>query len=297
MEYEYKKEYDSLIYEKGGNIARMTFNQPEKLNVWAWDGMGGLVDDLHAAMDEAEEDDDVKVVILRGSGRAFSAGHDLNTVGFVYGMGTGQLGERRASQRIRLKVDRRNHEEHQRRLFLFPKITIAQVHGICIGEGIILLTLCDLAIATEDAQIGHREQRLGFAGSGIGTINILIQTLGLKRARDLLLTGRVMDGIEAERIGLVNKAVPPDKLEEEVEKLAKVITLLPRDGIAIGKATRHLIYDSMGLTTGFTQGYFSHTMFTNLRWERDEYNFFKERRDKGVKVGFHGKDERYVGLV
>ena len=113
----------------------------------------------------------------------------------------------------------------------------------------------------------------------------------------LLLTGRNIDGTEAERIGLVNKAVPSDKLEEEAEKLAKVITLLPRDGIAIGKATRHLIYDSMGLTGGFTQGYYTHTMFTNLRWEPDEYNFFKQRRDKGARTGFHGRDERFAGLV
>jgi enoyl-CoA hydratase len=171
------------------------------------------------------------------------------------------------------------------------------VHGYCIGEGLAIALCCDLIVAAEDAQLGHTEQRLGFAGSGIGTIPLLMLTVGVKRALDLVLTGKQIDGIEAERIGLVNKVVPAERLEEETLKLAKVISLLPRDGIAIGKATRHLIYDSLGLTMGFTTGYYSHAFFTNLRWESDEYNFFKERREKGAKAGFHGRDARYAGLV
>ena len=80
-------------------------------------------------------------------------------------------------------------------------------------------------------------------------------------------------------------------------KLAKAMTLLPRDGFAIGKATRHLIYDRLGLLSDFIPAYISHTLFTNLRWEPDEYNFFKERREKGAREAFHKRDERYSGLV
>ena len=156
---------------------------------------------------------------------------------------------------------------------------------------------CDLAVAAEDAIFGRPDHRLGFAGSGEPTISLLIATVGLKRALDLLLTGREFDAVEAERIGLINKVVPADKLEEETQNLAKALALMPRDGIAMGKATRHLIYDSMGLTAGFTPGYVSHTLFTNLRWEPDEYNFFKERKEKGAREGFHGRDERYAGLA
>ncbi|MDY6836054.1 MAG: enoyl-CoA hydratase/isomerase family protein [Chloroflexota bacterium] len=290
-------EFKTIIYEKEGNVARITFNRPEKLNAWDFPGQAGLTDDFYAALGIAEEDDDVKAIVIKGAGRAFSAGHDLNTVGHVYGMGTGKEGERRASERIRLKVDREWLVGHHQRLFLCPKITIAQVHGYCVGEGIMMLCCCDLAVATEDAQIGHTEQRLGFAGSGGGTIQLLILTVGLKRALDMLLTGKLIDGREAEQIGLVNKAVPSDKLEEEVDRLANAVCLLPRDGIAIGKATRHMVYDSLGINAGFTHGYYSHTFFTNLRWEDDEYNFFKERRDKGTKTGFHKRDERFSGLV
>ncbi|MFC1923998.1 enoyl-CoA hydratase/isomerase family protein [Chloroflexota bacterium] len=289
-------EHDKVLYEKDGNIARITFNYADKLNVFDFPGQGGLMDQFYSVLGKAEEDDDIKVVIVKGSGRAFTAGHDLNTVGFVYGMGTGKPGERRASQRIRLNVDRIWFNHHMK-LFLHPKITITQIHGICVGEGILMLPLFDLAIAAEDAQIGHTEQRLGFAGSGVPSIPALIMTIGLKRTLDMMLTGRKLSGTEAEKIGLVNKAVPADKLDEETDKLAQAITLLPRDGIAIGKATRHLIYDRLGLVSGFSAGYVSHTLFTNLRWEPDEYNFFKERRDKGAKAGFHGRDERFTGLV
>jgi len=286
----------AAIYKKEGNIATITFNRPEKLNTWDFPGQSGLTDAFYSALGVAEQDDDVKVVIIKGAGRAFSAGHDLNTVGFIYGIGSGKPGERRASERIRLKVDREWLEGCHKRLFLCPKVTIAQIHGYCIGEGIIMLLCCDLAVAAEDALIGHTEQRLGFAGSGTGTINLLIATVGLKRALDLLLLGTQIDGREAERIGLVNRAVPADRLDDEVMKMAQAITLLPRDGIAMGKAHRQLAYDSLGLTAGFTHGYVMHTLFTNLRWEADEYNFFRERRDKGTKTGFHARDERYAGL-
>jgi len=285
--------YKYVIYEKTDkNIAMITLNRPEKLNAWDFPGQKGLTDDFYKALGEAEEDDAIKVLIIKGAGRAFSSGHDLDTVGFIYGMGTGKKGERRASQRMRLKVDRKWMENHQR-LFYFPKVTIAQVHGYCVGEGLIMAELCDITIAAEDAQLGHTEQRLGFAGSGIPTIPILIMTVGIKRARELLITGKLIDGKEAERIGLVNHAVPSGELKEKVIEMAKSISLLPRDGIAIGKATQHSVYDSLGLSSGFISGYLSHTFFTNLRWEPDEHSFFKERRNKGTKAGFHERDARY----
>lgn len=285
--------YKTIQIEKTGTIARVIFNRPDKLNTFDFPRQGGMADDLRAALEELEQDDDVKVVILKGAGRSFSAGHDLTAVGFVYGMGTGNQDERRASQRIRLKVDKTWFYDHYMYLFLYPKVTIAQVHGYCLGDGIATLSCCDLAIAAQDAKIGHSEQRLGFAGSGGPDFGILVMTVGLKRAVEMHLTGRIFDGIEAERVGLVSKAVPADKLEAEVEELAKSISMLPRDGIAIGKAHRHLTYDALGLTRSITPGYITHTLFTNLRWEADEYNFFKQRRDKGAREGFHGLHSRY----
>ncbi len=286
-------DYKYVLYEKGGQAVRITLNRPEKLNVIDFPGQGGILDNFYDALSEAEEDDDVKVVVIRGAGRSFCAGHDLEGVGFIYGFGTGQPGERRASQRIRLKVDRRWMEGWQR-LFTFPKVTICQVHGYCVGEGLVQVEMCDIAIAAHDAQLGHTEQRLGFAGSGGGDIAHLMLAVGIKRAREILLTGRLIDGKEAERIGLVAKAVPADRLEEEVESYARAITLLPRDGIAIGKAFTHLVYDSLGLTNSFISGYIGHTMFTNLRFEEGEYNLLKHRKEQGTRTAFHGRDDRYL---
>ena len=289
--------YEKIIYEKEGKgpIARITFNDPDKLNRFPW--QSGMTAEFMAALDEAEQDDDISIVILKGAGRAFTAGHDLAEVVGIYGYGTGKEGEkaRRPSQRIRLRLDRKMFLEEHRRILVYPKITIAQVHGYCFGFGLMMSECCDFIIAAEDALFAHPEQRIGFAGGGMGTVAVLMLTVGLKRAVDLLVTGRTIDGKEAERIGLVTRAVPVDKLEEETNKLAQTIALLPRDGVAVGKATRHLIYDRLGLTDGFTYGYITHTLFTNLRYEDDEWNFVKERREKGTREAFHERDARYTG--
>ena len=113
--------YEKIIYEKDGNIGRITLNYPEKLNTWDFPGQGGMSDQFDGALKEAVDDDDIKVVVIKGAGRCLSAGHDLTKVGFVYGMGTGKTGERRASQRARLKVDHKFIAEHLQNIFLCPK--------------------------------------------------------------------------------------------------------------------------------------------------------------------------------
>jgi len=288
---------ETLIYEKEdyeeGSVVTITMNRPETLNALSIE----FSREIDAALQKAEEDDDVKAIILKGSGKAFSAGYDLTRVYFVYGGGSGKPEDknRRPSQRARLAYDRWRSES-LRRIFLLNKITIAQVHGYCIGGGLYMSLCCDMTIAAEDAKIGHSEQRLGFAGA-MYVFPIEMMLIGQKKARELLLTGKLIDGKEAERIGLVNRAVPADQLDEETKKLAKAMTLLPRDGIAIGKACARLAYDSMGLTSAFGQGYIGHTLFTNVRFEAGEFNFLKRRRDVGVRQAVKERDERYKGLI
>ena len=284
-------DYRYVLYEKEGAVVRITMNRPEKLNAFDFPDQGGILDDFYAALEVAEDDDEVKVVVIRGAGRSFCAGHDLDSVGFVYGIGTGQSGERRANQRIRLKVDRRWMERHLK-LLLFPKITIAQVHGHCIGEGAVMMEACDLAVVADDVQISHAEQRLGFSGSGLNLLPLYL-TVGMKRARELLLTGRTINGTEAVQMGLANRSVPADHLEAAVQELCNTLVLLPADGIAIGKASNHMILDILGATSGVVQGYLTHTLFTNLRFEPDEFNFFKSRRESGTRSAFHARHERY----
>jgi enoyl-CoA hydratase len=282
--------YKYVIYEKEGEIATITFNKPEKMNSYVIISVGEDFAEVLDAITRAEEDDEIKVIIFKGAGRCFSAGQDLSKVGFVYGFGT-KKDERRPSQRIRLKMDRMGISEGYKRFFLCPKLTIAQVHGYALEAGLMIAMLCDFFICSDDCMMGFPGQRIGFAGGGEHTFGHLMMTVGMRRALDLYISGRQIDGKEAERIGLVTKSVPPDKLEEEVRTLAKDLCIMPRDGIAIGKACRHLFYDRMGLNDSFTYAYITHTMFTNVRHEPGEFNFFRERREKGAKAAFHEKDD------
>jgi enoyl-CoA hydratase len=288
---------ETLIYEKEdfeeGSMVTLTMNKPETLNALNIE----FSREIDEALTKVEQDDDVKVVVIKGAGKAFSAGYDLGRVYFVYGGGTGKAEDksRRPSQRSRLAYDRWRSES-LRKIFLLDKITIAQVHGYCIGGGLYMSLCCDMTIAAEDAKIGHSEQRLGFSGA-MYVFPLEVALIGQKRARELLLTGKLIDGKEAERIGLVNQVVPADQLEAETRKLARAMTLLPRDGIAIGKATARLAYDSMGLSSAFGQGYIGHTLFTNIRYEPGEFNFIKRRRDVGMREAFKERDARYKDLI
>jgi len=284
--------YKNIIYEKSDYIARITLNRPKTLNAMCPE----LSDDISQAIKEVNKDDDVKVVIFKGAGRALSAGADLTKVGFVYGWKEPKPGEkgRRPSLRARLHFDRRTFWEQSQELLLCQKLTIAQAHGYLLGASLDLFLNCDLIIASEDCKLGHVEERLGLAGNTISPI--LVLRCGLTRALELCITGKMIDGKEASKIGLVNRAVTADKLEAEVNELAEGLARFPRDGIALGKASRHFLYDIMGVTQGLTHSYIQHTMGTELSFEPDEFNFFKERRDRGAKKAAHDKHDFYQPL-
>lgn len=284
--------YKYILCEKEGEIARIILNRPDKLNAFDFPSDRGICYEFDKALDEMAEDDELKVVIIKGAGRSFCAGHDLERIYRVYEEWDEEPGKRRPSQRSRLYVDKEWLGIYVK-LLVHPRVTIAQVHGHCIGEGALIAEHCDMAIVAEDAHISHAEQRLGFAGSGVPAIP-LFQSVGYKKARWMLLLGEAINGVEAERIGWATKAVPLDKLEEETERIAKQVVLLPKDGIAIGKASNHLICDILGLTKGWALGYITHTLFTNLRYEPDEWVFLRDRKYKGAKEGFHKRDERYI---
>ena len=195
-------EYENVIYEKQGYVARITLNRPERMNALSLE----LIRDWMDAITEAEEDDDIKVVIFKGAGRAFCTGADLTTVGFIYGMKEPKPGEKvreRASQRIRLKLDRYIQCEAMRRVFLCRKVTIAQVHGYCLGQGLMAAEKCDLIIGLKDCKFGFVEERLGTGGNTMSPM--LIFRVGLTKALELQITGKMIDGKEAERIQLINQ--------------------------------------------------------------------------------------------
>jgi enoyl-CoA hydratase len=285
-------EYETVLYEKDGHIAHIILNRPEKLNAVSPE----LVRDWEAAMHEAEEDDDIKVIIFKGAGRAFSAGADLSGVGFVYGMKEPKPGEKggRIPQRVKLKFDRNLFLEFHRKVLFCPKLTIAQMHEYCLGIAFNIVLHCDLLIASEDCKLGHVEERLGQGGMTISPIMVL--RAGLTRSLDLCLTGKMINGRQAVEMNLINRAVPKEILDDEVRELAFGLALHPKDGIAFGKAARHMMYETMGVTKGLVEHFIMHSFQTNRVYDPDEFNFFKQRRDKGVRQAAHEKHEYFKAL-
>lgn len=278
----------TLLYAKRDGKAYVTFNRPEKRNALTY----AAFDRMMECLADAEADDDIRVIVIQGAGDHFCAGHDLAEIGSEYGFDPSGKG-RRPSQRARLNFDRR-HLNQFRDLLYCSKPTLALVRGACVGAGLHIVEACDLAIASDAAKIGHPEQKAGLAGAAYMTAwNIL--AAGPKKARELLLVADMLAPAEAVAMGLVNKVVPDALLEAAGEEWAERIARLPRDAIAFGKAATHLALDSLGMTSQFAHGYVMHALSTNIRYEADEYNFMKKRRDDGVKDAMRGREARYAG--
>ena len=285
LKFEKAGDFEDVIYERSGYVARITLNRPDSLNTG--------VKDLDKAADIVAEADDIKVLILKGAGRAFGAGAPLDQVGFVYKWKEPKSGEKapRTPIRNRLNWDRHIIMKTGEKWLNFPKITIVQAHGYLLGYMLDLMMGCDFIVGSEDCKFGEVEVRLG---TPIMTISpLMILRCGLTHAMDLCLTGRMIDGKEAERIGLINRAVPADKLEEEVNRYAEGFAKFPRDGIVMGKLGKHIACDTLGITHGLTNSWFLHTLQTNMHFEEDEFSFFKARRDMGVRDAIHARNKFY----
>jgi enoyl-CoA hydratase len=283
--------FEHVIYEKSGKIARLIMNRPEKLNAINVE----MFRELTAGLKTAEDDDDIKVIILKGNGKSFSTGHDLSQVGFVYGFSDGKDPEgrqRRPSQRARLQFDRKLLEMYQAFQYSMKPI-IAQVQGHAIGGGLYLTEVVDLAIAADDASFSHAEQRLMGGGRSL-VMNAEILLLGPKRAREFLLFGEPISGKQAAEIGLVNRSVPAEELEAATEEWAERLARHPKDALVIGKVFQQMALDSLGYTSQIMRGYVGHTLSTNMRFEDDEYNYFKGRRDEGARDAMHSRDKFFT---
>lgn len=280
---------DALIVEKDGPVARLILNRPEKHNALRFDDLDRLV----AALHEAEEDDAIKVIILKGNGPSFCAGHDYDDALRSYGLDPAADGSkpRRPSVRSRLLRDRRlgmNYMAFQNSM----KPVIAQVHGHCTGVGLYLVELVDLAIAASDSHFSHVEQRLGLAGN-TWHMNSQILMYGAKKSRELMLLGESFDGPAAERMGLLNLSLPREELESTVEDWARRISKHARDALVTGKAMHQMALENLGAAEQFGRGFVGHTLGTSLRLEPDEFNFLRERARDGTTATFRQRDDRF----
>lgn len=279
---------DMVVLERDGSTARLILNRPEKGNALPFAALAHLVELLH----ECEDDDDVKVIVLKGRGQSFCVGDDFDDITAAYGHAT-QQGERppRASQRKRLAIDR----ILGRAVYAFQhsaKPVIAQVHGNCVGIGMFLVEVADLALCAHTTRFSHAEQRLGLAGNTFNLASLIV-LYGPKKARELLLFGDQFDGPTAERLGLVNRSVPLEELDATVDAWVEKVARNAKDALVMGKAAHNMALAQLGMSGYIHAGMVGHALATNVKFEPDDFNFFKERRDRGTRGAFEGRDSHH----
>ncbi|HWY20098.1 MAG TPA: enoyl-CoA hydratase-related protein [Candidatus Acidoferrum sp.] len=209
-----------LAYDSG--VATITLNRPDKRNAISFE----LIDDLLRALKEVETSD-ASVLIMTGAGKTFSSGMDLDNLKTLIGRSPEQNLE-----------DSNTMVRMFRKLYEFPKVTIAAVNGAAIAGGTGLALLCDFTLAVPEAKLGYTEVRIGFVPAIVSTF--LLRQVGEKQARDLLLTGRIIGAEEAARIGLINEIVPSETLMTRARELA---ALLMENSPASLRATKKLLND------------------------------------------------------
>lgn len=194
--------FRTLQVSHSEQVATITLNRPEKRNAISFE----LVDDLMRALDEVEHSSAL-VLIITGAGKAFCAGLDLDELKSLLG----KTHEENVKDSARMA-------QVFRRLYDFPRPTIAAVNGAAIAGGTGIATMCDFTLAVPEAKFGYTEVRIGFVPAIVSSI--LVWQVGHKISRDLLMTGRLFDAAEAHRYGLVNEVVAPDKLMDRARELA-----------------------------------------------------------------------------
>jgi enoyl-CoA hydratase len=219
--------------EKG--ILRLTLDRPDVHN--AIDQR--VIDELDAALAEAEKDSELRVLILRGRGRSFSAGHDLSLKPRDEG---GLLRPPEAEARWRYEWS--DFYGKTMRLKAFPKPTIAEVRGHCLAAGLSLALACDLLFADETAQFGDPVLRMGALGA---EALLLPWSVGVRRAKQMVFTGRSIDATTAAAWGLVNDVVPAARLEERVLEVARDIASAPPFAVQLMKRSLDAVSDEMGM--------------------------------------------------
>jgi enoyl-CoA hydratase len=258
--------YNTLIYEKKDNIGVLTVNRPDKLNALS----NELTEELQHLLDEIEKDVDLRVVVITGAGdKAFVAGADIN-----------ELVERDA---LKGRDVSRFRQALFARIENLPVPVIAAVNGYALGGGLELALACNIRIASEKAQFGAPEVKLGII-PGDGGTQRLPRLVGLGRAMELVLTGDFIDAQEAHRIGLVNRVVSPDELMESVMTLAKKIASRPP--LAVKYAKEAVNRSQEGDTaSGYALESYLHALACTTEDKKEGVTAFLEKR----KGKFKGK--------
>lgn len=267
-----------ILYKRDGAIARITLNRPDKLNA---------IDEempraLQASVDRANRDDAVRIIVLAGAGRAFCTGYDLEIYAESPRPAPG-------SQEMPWDpmVDYRLMSENTRcfmSLWRGHKPVICKVHGFAVAGGSDIALCSDIIVMAEDAKIGYPPARVW----GCPTTAMWVYRLGAERAKRMLLTGELIDGKEAERIGLVSQAAPAEELDDAVESLAARMASVPLNQLMMHKMLVNQAYSNMGMETTQMMA----TLFDGIARHTPEGVAFKQRAERdGFKAAVQARDQ------
>ena len=269
-----------LLYEDRGPVRLLTLNRPEVLNAIREPDE----DELHAALDEAEADDEVRVIVITGAGRAFSAGYDISVTDEGAEVDPDSMiprGTTSAQHINRWLFHDRRMVRNQTHIFELSKPVIAAVHGWCMGGGTWLALTCDITLASADAVFGQPEVRNISNTSFLWTL-----MAGYKNSLRYSLTGDHVDAEEALRIGLVNQVLPDrESLMEEAFRLADRIALNSPETVAANKYIATLGLEMMGLRNALTTNWLLSTLAHSS--QRPDYRR-KEMLEAAIDGGMRG---------
>jgi enoyl-CoA hydratase len=262
-----------LYDEPYAHVARLTFNRPHRRNAILTPDMNREFMDK---LTQAEDDDNVKVIVLTGAGEHFCAGEDVNRVPFD----TYQTADRKRPPQSRRIRGIEEINAISRRVLESDKVVIAAVRGGAMGLGFNLALCCDLIVASEDATFARRQTRIGLAGFDM-LLPVLLLKLGINFGYEVVITGRLVKVEELRARGVVASVVPAEGLEAESLRYAQAVAAHSTDGLMIGRQAKRLFWHMLGMSQWWDFVHIGHPLFTNLVWRDDEANMLRFRRETG----------------
>ena len=260
-----------VLVEDRGPIRRLTLNRPDKLNALNEE----MTESLSMALSDAAEPDDVRVVVIAGSGRSFCAGYDLE--------------ESPSTEPAAALKSLTQSLERLLEVFDHPKPVIAEVKGHCLAGGCDLMMMCDLAVASDDAVFGQPEIRFGSAV----VAHVMPWLIGARRAKELILTGTDrVDAVEAERVGLVNRVVPRDRLEEETMRLARELAVVDPVAMRLTKRAINRSWEAAGFREALIGGVEIGAEIESTRVP-ERVEFERIAAERGLKEALRWRDQRF----
>ena len=251
-------------------VRRLTLNRPAKRNALS----NALRGEIFAALEAADQDPEVRVIVLRGAGTCFSSGYDLSSLGeppFHTAGGQGQWA--------------RHVVEGCFRMWDLAKPVLAQVHGWCLAGGSELAFACDLVYVAEDAQIGYPAVRTMSPPDN----QYHAWIMGMRAAMEMMLTGDSVSGLEAVRLGYANRAFPADRLDAETLAMAERIAKVDPELAQLNKRLVHRQMEAMGMRAGLRAGTDLHALGWHTKASREYMGKLRE----GVKAALTARDETF----